>query len=112
TALGSTGWGRSELAAQLYDEILFHGATFADLEAAGGPVVAVGATELSSGARVVFLPQNFDIMCADLGSFRLARAAAASSAGSRRPPGRFRWSCHRSPSTTTAVTAPIRSRRG
>jgi NTE family protein len=80
TALGSTGWGRSELAAQLYDEILFHGATFEDLERAGGPVIAVGATELSSGARVVFLPQNFDIMCADLGSFRLARAAAASSA--------------------------------
>jgi NTE family protein len=80
TALGSDGWGRSELAAQLYDEIFFHGATFEDLERAGGPVIAVGSTELSSGARVVFLPQNFDIMCADLGSFRLARAAAASSA--------------------------------
>src|SRR4029077_3367747 len=26
--LWSEGWGRSELAAQLYDEILFHGATF------------------------------------------------------------------------------------
>jgi NTE family protein len=79
-ALGSAGWGRSELAAQLYDEILFHGATFDDLERAAGPVIAVGATELSSGARVVFLPKNFDIMCADLGSFKLARAAAASSA--------------------------------
>src|SRR5436190_2251651 len=30
--LGSTGWGRSELAAQLYDEILFNGATFGDLD--------------------------------------------------------------------------------
>jgi NTE family protein len=79
-SLGSSDWGRSELAAQLYDEILFHGATFADLERAGGPVIAVGATELTSGARVVFLPQNFDIMCADLRSFTLARAAAASSA--------------------------------
>src|SRR5215472_11012157 len=79
-ALWSSGWGRSELAAQLYDEVLFHGATFADLERAGGPVIAVGATELTSGARVVFLPQNFDIMCADLSSFRLSRAAAASSA--------------------------------
>jgi len=29
---------------------------------------------------VVFLPQNFDIMCTDRGTFRLARAAAASSA--------------------------------
>jgi NTE family protein len=79
-ALWSSGWGRSELAAQLYDEILFHGATFDDLERAGGPVVAVGATELSTGARVVFLPQNFDVMCADLGSMKLSRAAAASSA--------------------------------
>jgi NTE family protein len=79
-SLWSPGWGRSELAAQLYDEILFHGATFADLERAGGPAIAVGATELTSGARVVFLPQNFDVMCADLSSFKLARAAAASSA--------------------------------
>src|SRR6185312_15928445 len=29
-ALWSKGWGRSELAANLYDEILFHGATYAD----------------------------------------------------------------------------------
>src|SRR6516225_11771668 len=79
-ALGSSGWGRSELAAQLYDEILFHDATFADLERAAGPVIAIGATELTSGARVVFLPQNFDVMCADLSGFKLSRAAAASSA--------------------------------
>ena len=79
-ALWSSGWSRSEIAAQLYDEILFHGATFTDLERAGGPVIAVGATELTTGARVVFLPQNFDVMCADLSSFKLARAAAASSA--------------------------------
>src|SRR5947199_2049087 len=29
--LASTGWGRSELAANYYDEILFNGATFGDL---------------------------------------------------------------------------------
>ena len=79
-AVASPGWGRSELAAQLYDEILFHDATFADLRRAGGPAIAVGATELTSGARVVFLPQNFDVMCADLSGFKLSRAAAASSA--------------------------------
>src|SRR6516162_8454793 len=78
--LWSAAWGRSEIAAQLYDEILFHGATFADLERAAGPVIAVGATELTSGARVVFLPQNFEVMCADLSGFKLSRAAAASSA--------------------------------
>ncbi|MEZ2354933.1 patatin-like phospholipase family protein [Caballeronia sp. RCC_10] len=79
-ALSSTGWGRSELAAQLYDEILFNGATFDDLDRAGGPAIAVGATELSTGSRVVFLQQNFDVMCAELGPFKLSRAAAASSA--------------------------------
>jgi NTE family protein len=80
SALLSTGWGRSELAANLYDEILFNGATFADLERLAGPTIAVSATELASGSRVVFIPQNFDVMCADLRTFRLARAAAASSA--------------------------------
>jgi NTE family protein len=79
-ALSSTGWGRSELAAQLYDEILFNGATFADLYRAGGPMVAVSATELATGSRIVFIPQNFDVMCADLGPIKLSRAAAASSA--------------------------------
>src|SRR6202166_1461337 len=79
-ALSSTGWGRSELAAQLYDEILFNGATFADLYRAGGPMIAVSATELTTGSRVVFIPINFDVMCADLGPIRLSRAAAASSA--------------------------------
>src|ERR1700751_4345541 len=78
--LSSTGWGRSELAAQLYDEILFNGATFADLYRANGPAIAVSATELSTGSRIVFVPQNFDVMCADLGPIRLSRAAAASSA--------------------------------
>jgi NTE family protein len=77
-ALSSTGWGRSDLAAQLYDEILFNGATFADLYRMGGPIIAVSATELSTGSRIVFVPQNFDVMCADLHSIRLSRAAASS----------------------------------
>ena len=45
-ALSSTGWGRSELAAELYDEILFNGATFADLERASGPAIAVRAIDV------------------------------------------------------------------
>jgi NTE family protein len=68
------------MAADLYDEILFHGSTFADLERAGGPAIAVGATDLGTGARVVFMQQNFDVMCSELADFRIARAAASSSA--------------------------------
>src|SRR5512147_1146315 len=34
-----TAWGRSELAAQLYDEILFHNATYGDLARGNGPLI-------------------------------------------------------------------------
>ena len=43
-------------------------------------MIAVSATELGTGSRIVFVPQNFDVMCADLLPIRLSRAAAASSA--------------------------------
>ena len=79
-ALSSTGWGRSELAAQLYDEILFGGATFADLDRGHGPLVAVMATDISSGSRLTFDQNFFDVLCSDLDSVPLSRAAAASSA--------------------------------
>jgi NTE family protein len=78
-ALASTGWGRSELAANFYDEILFDGATFKDLRR-GGPRIMVSATDLADGTRLIFNPENFDVLCTDLSSIRLARAAAASSA--------------------------------
>ncbi len=78
-SLVSTGWGRSELAANMYDEILFNGATFKDLKR-DGPRILVGATDLADGTRLIFSPDNFDVLCTDLSSFRLARAAAASSA--------------------------------
>ena len=78
--LSSTGWGRSELAAELYDEILFNGATFADLDRKDGPVIAISATDLATGSRIMFTHSNFDAMCTDLGTFPLSRAAAASSA--------------------------------
>ncbi|MCP3706309.1 patatin-like phospholipase family protein [Paraburkholderia sp. CNPSo 3274] len=79
-ALASARWSRSEIAAKLYDEVLFNNATFAELEDKGGPMIAVSATELTTGSRIVFLQQNFDVMCADLGPVKLSRAAAASSA--------------------------------
>jgi NTE family protein len=77
--LVSTGWGRSELAANYYDEILFNGATYADLKP-DGPRIFVGTTDISEGTRIVFNRENFDVLCSDLNTFRLARAAAASSA--------------------------------
>jgi NTE family protein len=79
-ALLSEGWGRSELAAQLYDEILFDGATFGDLDRGTGPLVLVSATDISTGARFVFHQRVFDVICSDLDAVPLSRAAAASSA--------------------------------
>jgi NTE family protein len=78
-SLASANWGRSELASELYDEILFNGATYADLERGKGPMVVATATDLSSGARFFYTQAMFDIMCSDLGSVRLSRAAASSS---------------------------------
>jgi NTE family protein len=76
----STGWGRSELAAQLYDEILFNGATFGDLDRGSGPLILASATDISTGARFVFNQRTFDVICSDLNAVSLSRAAAASSA--------------------------------
>ena len=69
-SLSSSGWGRSELAAQLYDEILFEGATFSDLTKRSGPFIVASATDISTGSRFVFSQRVFDTMCSDLGSVR------------------------------------------
>ena len=80
-SLASPAYTRTELAADYYDEILFKGATFADLaKRPGSPFASVSATEISSNARLTFNQNTFDILCSDLAGVRLARAAAASSA--------------------------------
>jgi NTE family protein len=71
---------RSDLAAEYYDRILFEGATFGDLRSRGGPFANVAATEVTTGARITFNQNTFDLLCSDLGSVPLARAVAASSA--------------------------------
>lgn len=78
--LSFTEWGRSELAADFYDEILFNGATFADLDRRKDLLVLAAATDVSTGARMDFGQEQFDAICSDLDAVRLSRAAAASSA--------------------------------
>jgi NTE family protein len=77
--IGGTA-GRSELAAEYYDEILFEGATFGDLLAKSGPVALATGTDISTGSRFAFFQNDFDLICSDLSKVRLARAAATSSA--------------------------------
>ena len=79
-SLSSDGFGRSEMAAQLYDEILFEGATFGDLARRPGPFVLVTATDISTGSRLGFVQSDFDLICSDVNKVPLSRAAAASSA--------------------------------
>ena len=59
---------------------LFNGATFADLERGNGPFIITTATDISTGARLPFDQDTFDILCSDLRAIPLSRAAAASSA--------------------------------
>jgi NTE family protein len=77
--IGGTA-GRSELAANFYDEILFNGATFGDLDKGDGPYIVASATDISTGTRVPFNQNVFNLLCSDLNAMRLSRAAAASSA--------------------------------
>ena len=77
--IGGTS-GRSELAANYYDEILFNGATYGDLDRGDGPFIMVSTTDISNGGRVVLNQNIFNLLCSDLNAVRLSRAAAASSA--------------------------------
>ncbi|MDM0085475.1 patatin-like phospholipase family protein [Variovorax sp. J31P179] len=72
--------GRSELAAEYYDEILFEGATFGDLLGKDGPVAIATGTDISTGSRLAYSQNDFDLLCSDLSRVRLSRAAATSSA--------------------------------
>ena len=74
-------YGRSDLAAEFYDKILFHGATFGDLGPDGGrPRLILNATDMANGEQFPFVPEHFDLIGSDLKSYRISRAIAAASA--------------------------------
>jgi NTE family protein len=70
--------GTNDRMTQVYDRLLFHGATYADVARRGRPQVSINATDISHGRPFGFLPQTFDVICSDLGSVPVARAVAAS----------------------------------
>lgn len=70
--------GTNDFMERIYDRTMFHGATFRDLSERGRPMVAIGATDLAYGTPVFFTQEQFDLICSDLESFRVARAVAAS----------------------------------
>ena len=72
--------GRTEMAVNLYEEQVFHGATFADLQRADGPLILINASDLGFGVRFSFVQEYFDLLCSDIASYPVARAVTASSA--------------------------------
>ncbi len=76
----SPKFGRGDVAAAYYDKHIFDGATFADLQRPGAPVVVINSTDLATGMRFPFVQNFFDLICADLDQLPLARGVTASSA--------------------------------
>jgi NTE family protein len=70
--------GTNDRMTEVYDRLMFHGATFADLARRGRPQVSINATDINFGRPFGFLPETFDVICSDLASVPIARAVAAS----------------------------------
>lgn len=83
-SMSSPYFGRSDVVAEYLDEALFEGKTFADLEKAvrleDRPFVLINATDMARTSRFEFSQDQFDLLCSDLGDYRISRAVAASSA--------------------------------
>jgi NTE family protein len=62
----------------VYDDLMFKGATYADLIRNGRPLISVNATDVSYQTVFAFTQDQFDLICSDLTQFPLARAVAAS----------------------------------
>ncbi|SDK29514.1 patatin-like phospholipase family protein [Microbulbifer yueqingensis] len=78
--LASPTFGRADLAAEYYDELLFDDAPLGALTRPDSPWVVINSTDLTSGVRVPFIQEMFDLFCVDLSRYPLSRAVAASSA--------------------------------
>ena len=72
------GIGTNDFMDRAYDRTMFHGATYADLQTKGRPLIAIGATDISYGTPFVFTQESFDLICSDLSALPISRAVAAS----------------------------------
>ena len=71
-------YGTNDRMAEIYDRLMFHGATYADLLHRGLPLISVNATDIANGITFAFTQPTFDLICSELSSFPVARAVAAS----------------------------------
>ena len=65
---------------RVLDQDVFHGATFATLQARQVPEVWINATDLFNRTPFPFVPEVFNALCSDLPSLRVSEAVAASMA--------------------------------
>ncbi len=77
--LMSSEFGKSDLAAEYYDKILFDDATFGDIRKQG-PIIRIQATDLADGFSFGFFSLQFAVICSDLEKYPVSRAVAASAA--------------------------------
>lgn len=78
--LPSNNFGRSDLAAELYDKKLFYDLTLGDLRDRTGPAIVINATDATAGTQFSFIQPHFDWLCSDISMYPVSRAVAASSA--------------------------------
>lgn len=76
----SPSYSKADLVAEYYDRHIFDYATFGDFARAKAPLVIINSTDLAAGSRFPFTQPMFDLICADLESYPVSRAVAASSA--------------------------------
>ena len=62
------------------DSEVFHGATFAGMNAPGRPVVWINASNLKQRLPFVFHQRTFEALCSDIATYPVAEAVAASMA--------------------------------
>ena len=71
-------YGTNDSMAEIYDDAMFHGATYADLISNGLPFINIAATNITNGEVFLFNQVQFDLLCSDLSTYPVARAVAAS----------------------------------
>ncbi len=76
----SPAYSKTDLVAEYYDTHIFDHATFGDFTRSKAPMIIINSTDLAAGSRFPFTQPMFDLICADLDSYPVSRAVAASSA--------------------------------
>src|SRR5262249_18259675 len=71
-------YGTNDRMAEVYDRLMFHGATYADLKRNGLPLISVNATDIANGITFPFIQQCSALVGSDLTPFPVPRAGAAS----------------------------------